>query len=238
MKKFIVHEEEKNRILNLHKKLISEQQLGNTRFNTTSSGLGSTQLPTLPQAFRRANMPDPQTTFRGYEEKEGEVSRSFFEENGIDQYSDDASSTESSSSDGSTGSSGTSGGGSGFSWKETTLTIEDLKNGRTVSMGMKGDVVGEIQKLLISAGYKNISKTGEPDKLFGRLTKGQVEKFQTENKNDKDQQLKKDGIVGPETIKALLKKSDEKMRSSAQAEIPKDTRLASPEFGKIPTPGQ
>ena len=43
-------------------------------------------------------------------------------------------------------------------WKETTLTIEDLKNGRTVSMGMKGPVVGEIQKLLISAGYKDIIK--------------------------------------------------------------------------------
>jgi hypothetical protein len=228
MKKFLVNEEEKNRILNLHKKLISEQQLGNTRFNTASTGLGSTQLPTLPQAFRRANMPGPQTTFRGYEEKEGEVSRSFFEENGIDRYSDDASSTDPSSS----------AGGSGFSWKETTLTIEDLKNGRTVSMGMKGPVVGEIQKLLISAGYNNISKSGNPDNLFGRLTKGQVENFQTENKNDKDQPLKKDGIVGPETIKALLKKSDEKMRSSAQAEIPKDTRLAPPEFGKIPTPGQ
>jgi murein L,D-transpeptidase YcbB/YkuD len=228
MKKFLVNEEEKNRILNLHKKLISEQQLGNTRFNTASTGIGSTQLPTLPQAFRRANMPDPQTTFRGYEEKEGEVSRSFFEENGIDRYSDDASSTDPSSS----------AGGSGFSWKETTLTIEDLKNGRTVSMGMKGPVVGEIQKLLISAGYKNISKSGEPDNLFGRRTKGQVENFQTENKNDKDQPLKKDGIVGPETIKALLKKSDEKMRSSAQAEIPKDTRLAPPEFGKIPTPDQ
>jgi murein L,D-transpeptidase YcbB/YkuD len=228
MKKFLVNEEEKNRILNLHKKLISEQQLGNTRFNTASTGLGSTQLPTLPQAFRRANMPDPKTTFRGFEEKEGEVSRSFFEENGIDRYSDDASSTDPSSS----------AGGSGFSWKETTLTIEDLKNGRTVSMGMKGPVVGEIQKLLISAGYNNISKSGNPDNLFGRLTKGQVEKFQTENKNDKDQPLKKDGIVGPETIKALLKKSDEKMRISAQAEIPKDTRLAPPEFGKIPTPGQ
>jgi peptidoglycan hydrolase-like protein with peptidoglycan-binding domain len=150
-------------------------------------------------------MPDPQTTFRGYEEKEGEVSRSFFEENGIDQYSDDASSTESSSSDGSTGSSGTSGGGSGFSWKETTLTIEDLKNGETVSMGMKGDVVGKIQQLLIDKGYTNISKSGEPDNLFGRRTKVQVEKFQTENKNDKDQPLTKDGIVGPETIKSLLK---------------------------------
>jgi hypothetical protein len=90
-------------------------------------------------------------------------------------------------------------------WKETTLTIEDLKNGKTVSMGMKGSVIGEIQKLLIDKGYKNISKSGEPDNLFGRLTKVQVEKFQTENKNDKGESLKKDGIVGPETIKALLK---------------------------------
>jgi murein L,D-transpeptidase YcbB/YkuD len=238
MKKFIVHEDEKNRILNLHKKLISEQQLGNTRFNTASAGLGSKQLPTLPQAFRRANMPDPETTFRGYEEKEGEVSRSFFEENGIDRYSDDASSSDSSSSGGSTGSSGTSGGGTGFSWKETTLTIEDLKNGKSVSIGMKGPVITKIQELLISAGYKDVSKSGNPDDLFGKRTKSSVEKFQSVNKNDKDQPLKKDGIVGPETIKALLKKSDEKMRSSAQAEIPKDTRLAPSEFGKIPTPGQ
>jgi peptidoglycan hydrolase-like protein with peptidoglycan-binding domain len=99
----------------------------------------------------------------------------------------------------------TSGGGSGFSWKETTLTIEDLKNGETVTMGMKGDVVGKIQQLLIDKGYTNISKSGEPDNLFGRRTKVQVEKFQTENKNDKGESLKKDGIVGPETIKALLK---------------------------------
>jgi len=204
MKKFIVHEDEKNRILNLHKKLISEQQLGNTRFNTASTGLGSRQLPTLPQAFRRANMPDPETTFRGYEEKEGEVSRSFFEENGIDQYSDDTSSTGSSSSGGSTGSSGTSGGGSGFSWKETTLTIEDLKNGKSVSIGMKGDVVGKIQELLIGKGYKDDSKSGKPDSMFGRMTKTQVEKFQSENKNDKGESLEKDGIVGPETINALL----------------------------------
>jgi murein L,D-transpeptidase YcbB/YkuD len=205
MKKFILHEEEKNRILNLHKKLISEQQLGNTRFNTASAGLGSKQLPTLPQAFRRANMPDPETTFRGYEEKEGEVSRSFFEENGINQYSDDTSSTGSSSSGVSTGSSGTSGGGSGFSWKETTLTIEDLKNGKSVSIGMKGDVVGKIQELLIGKGYKDVSKSGKSDSMFGRMTKTQVEKFQSENKNDKGESLKKDGIVGPETIKALLK---------------------------------
>jgi hypothetical protein len=38
MKKFIVNEEEKNRILNLHKKLISEQmtQIGNTKIGAAS----------------------------------------------------------------------------------------------------------------------------------------------------------------------------------------------------------
>jgi hypothetical protein len=121
-------------------------------------------------------------------------------------------------------------------WKETTLTIEDLKNGKTVSMGMKGSVIGEIQKLLISAGYKDISKSGESDNLFGLRTKTQVKKFQSENKDDKGEQLKDDGIVGTKTINALLKKSDEKMKSSAQAEIPQKLRLAGKEFGQIPKP--
>jgi len=212
MKKFLMNEEEKNRILDLHKKFMVEQgkpvDAGFTFNPVTSQQQTQTDLD---QMFAK--------------EKEGEMSEWVFDRYKIGDYSEDPSSPESSA--GKTG---------GF--QETTLTVEDLKNGRTVSMGMKGPVVGEIQKLLISAGYKNISKSGEPDNLFGRLTKGQVEKFQTENKNDKDQPLKKDGIVGTETIKALLKKSDEKMRSSAQAEIPKDTRLASPEFGKIPTSGQ
>jgi hypothetical protein len=94
--------------------------------------------------------------------------------------------------------------GGGFTWKETTLTIEDLKNGRTVSMGVKGDVVGEIQELLIAKGYKDVSKSKEPDNMFGSMTKTQVEKFQSENKDDKGVDLVKDGIVGPKTINALL----------------------------------
>jgi peptidoglycan hydrolase-like protein with peptidoglycan-binding domain len=176
VKKFLITEEEKNRILDLYKKLISEQT-ENTN-NSSSQGFP--------------------------EEMQGVVSKTFFYKNKIDQYSDDSSSTGSSSSGGSTDSSGTSDAVSSFSWKETTLTIEDLKNGKTVSMGMKGPVVGEIQKLLIDKGYKNISKSGKPDNLFGRLTKAQVEKFQSENKDDKGDQLKKDGIVGPKTINALL----------------------------------
>ena len=191
MKKFIVNEEEKNRILNLHKKLISEQQLGNTRFNTASSDLGSIQLPTIPTVFRPADTSQDPTQRFAFKEKEGEVSLSFFEQNKIGDYSEDVASAESPESK------------TGF--QETTLTIEDLKNGRTVSMGVKGPVVKQIQELLIGKGYKEVSKSGEPDSMFGGMTKAQVEKFQTENKNDKGEKLKKDGIVGQETINALLK---------------------------------
>lgn len=217
MKKFIVNEEEKNRIINLHKKLISEQTSGNNRFNTASTGLGSRQLPVLPQAMRRSNMPDPSTTFRGFQEKAGEVSRSFFEENEIDKFSDDKSTTDSSSSSSSSGTSGTSGTSGGF--RETTLTVEDLKNGKTVSMGVKGPIVKQIQELLIGKGYKEVSKSGEPDSMFGGMTKTQVEKFQRENKNEKGEPLKKDGIVGPETIKALLAPPPAPNTRGAQAAV-------------------
>jgi hypothetical protein len=189
MKKFLIDEEEKNRILDLHKKFILEQQepkRSPDEFHTF-----------VPVKSQQQTQADLNQMFA--KEKEGEMSGWVFDRYKIGDYSEDPATTETDP----TG--GTSGGGSGFSWKETTLTIEDLKNGETVSMGMKGDVVGKIQQLLIDKGYTNISKSGEPDNLFGRRTKVQVEKFQTENKNDKDQPLTKDGIVGPETIKSLLK---------------------------------
>lgn len=95
-------------------------------------------------------------------------------------------------------------GGGGFQWKDTDITIDQLKSGKTVSMGMRGEVIGEIQKLLIDKGYKDVSKSGESDNKFGRMTKAQVVKFQSENKDDKGEQLKPDGIVGQKTINALL----------------------------------
>ena len=189
MKKFLIDEEEKNRILDLHKKFILEQQepkRSPDEFHTF-----------VPVKSQQQTQADLNQMFA--KEKEGEMSGWVFDRYKIGDYSEDPATTETDP----TG--GTSGGGSGFSWKETTLTIEDLKNGRTVSMGMKGDVVGKIQELLIGKGYKDVSKSGKPDGMFGRMTKTQVEKFQTENKNDKGESLKKDGIVGPETIKALLK---------------------------------
>ena len=97
----------------------------------------------------------------------------------------------------------------------TDLTIDDIKNGKSVvKYGMKGPIVGKIQELLISAGYNNISKSGDIDNDFGSLTKGQVDKFQSENTNDKGEPLQKDGKVGTETIKALLKKSESKEGNS------------------------
>ena len=118
----------------------------------------------------------------------------------------------------------------------TDLTIDDIKNGKSVvKSGMKSPIVGKIQELLISAGYNNISKSGDIDNDFGGLTKGQVEKFQSENTNDKGEPLQKDGKVGTETIKALLKKSDEKMRAAANpVRSDSQLRLAPKEFGQIP----
>ena len=189
MKKFLINEEEKNRILDLHKKFILEQQNPKRppdEFHTF-----------VPVKSQQQTQADLAQMFA--KEKEGEMSGWVFDRYKIGDYSEDPATTETDP----TG--GTSRGGSGFSWKETSLTIEDLKNGETVSMGMKGDVVGKIQQLLIDKGYRDVSKSGKPDSMFGRMTKAQVEKFQTENKNDKGESLKKDGIVGPETIKALLK---------------------------------
>jgi hypothetical protein len=191
MKKFIVTEEEKNRIINLHRKLIFEQ---------TQS------------------------------EVEGQVSLDFFEKNEIYKMSSETTDGDSGTS-GTSGGSGTSGTSGGF--QETTLTIEDLKSGQTVSMGKKGPVVKQIQELLIDAGYKDVSKSGQPDSMFGSLTKGQVEKFQSENNDDKGVKLVKDGIVGQKTINALLKLSSEEMAKAAQGETPTELRLAPKEFGKI-----
>lgn len=198
MNKFIINEEEKNRIINLHKKLISEQ-LNNPQYTAASRGLGSTQLPTLPRVFR------PESTYT-VDNKPGEASRSFYDEFKIGDYSGEPDSTDTGTSgtSGGSGTSGTSGGSGGFTWKDTNLTVDELKSGKTVSIGMRGPIVKQIQELLIGKGYKEVSKSGEPDSMFGRMTKAQVEKFQEKNKNEKGEQLKKDGIVGPETIKALL----------------------------------
>jgi hypothetical protein len=63
--------------------------------------------------------------------------------------------------------------------------------------------VGEIQNLLISKGFKEVSKTGNADNTFGPLTDKMVREFQTKN------ELTVDGIVGPNTWSKLSKNSVE-----------------------------
>lgn len=84
----------------------------------------------------------------------------------------------------------------------TTLTPDDLsEGGKFVKLGMKGDIVGKIQELLISKGYKDISKDGKVDNSFGGRTKKMVEKFQSTNG------LEVDGVVGEDTWRKLNHRS-------------------------------
>jgi hypothetical protein len=89
--------------------------------------------------------------------------------------------------------SGVNGGGGGTTLVDTTLTGDDLKGGKSVKKGMKGDIVGKIQQFLIDKGYKNVSKSGKVDNIFGKRTKASVEEFQTNN------DLTVDGVVGKDT---------------------------------------
>jgi hypothetical protein len=75
-----------------------------------------------------------------------------------------------------------------------------------VKMGDKGEQVTEIQNLLIKNGYKNISKDGTSDGIFGSRTLGAVKDFQSANKDNKGEPLKVDGIVGSSTMEALNRK--------------------------------
>jgi hypothetical protein len=102
-------------------------------------------------------------------------------------------------------SSSSSGGGSSSTLVNTSLTIDDVKAGKEVSKGMKGAVVGEIQKLLIAAGFKNISKSGKVDNVFGGRTKSMVIDFQKATEG-----LNGDGIVGQNTLPKLKDASTKK----------------------------
>jgi hypothetical protein len=82
---------------------------------------------------------------------------------------------------------------------DTNLTGDDLTAGKLVKYGMKGDIVGTIQNLLIQNGFTNISKSGKPDNIFGSKTFKSVKDFQRDNG------LNPDGVVGPKTWLELNK---------------------------------
>ncbi len=76
---------------------------------------------------------------------------------------------------------------------DTNLTGDDLAAGKVVKVGMRGEIVGKIQELLIAKGFTNVSKNKTADKIFGNRTKRMVMAFQALNG------LNDDGIVGKDT---------------------------------------
>ena len=80
---------------------------------------------------------------------------------------------------------------------QTNLTPQDILSGKVVQYGMTGNIVGQIQQLLINNGFTNISKSGAVDNKFGTRTNNAVIAFQ--NKMG----ISPDGKVGPMTWNKL-----------------------------------
>ena len=70
---------------------------------------------------------------------------------------------------------------------------EEAKQGTLLKVGVKGEIVKELQSKLIALGYYNGSKDGD----FGPATEQAVKNFQLRNK------LSVDGVVGPATWEKL-----------------------------------
>ncbi|MFT6399555.1 MAG: peptidoglycan hydrolase-like protein with peptidoglycan-binding domain [Bradymonadia bacterium] len=75
--------------------------------------------------------------------------------------------------------------------------------------GSKGDLIEKLQGALKSAGID----TGKADGIFGTKTKAAVEAFQ------KQAGLDTDGVVGPNTVKALKQAAMEAAKKAAAAKF-------------------
>ena len=79
------------------------------------------------------------------------------------------------------------------------ITKDEVANGsKLVKQGMSGDIVREIQKLLIKHGFTNISKSGKIDGIYGSRTAQAVYDFQQKS------EIATDRVVGKETWGKLI----------------------------------
>ena len=95
-----------------------------------------------------------------------------------------------------------------FTPKSDPVTIDSILSGKqTIRKGQKGQVVEEIQRMLLFLGY-DLGETGKKgagiDRDFGDTTEKAVEKFQKDNKL-KDTS----GVVGKETLTLLIKQFED-----------------------------
>jgi len=79
------------------------------------------------------------------------------------------------------------------------ITTDEVANGgKLVKQGMSGNIVREIQKLLIKHGFTNISKSGKIDGIYGSRTAQAVYDFQQKS------EIATDRVVGKETWGKLI----------------------------------
>ena len=91
--------------------------------------------------------------------------------------------------------------------KSTSNENENISVTSNIKTGSEGDDVTKIQNSLIKNGYKNVSKDGTPDGIFGQRTLSSIKDFQSSNKDKMGNPLKVTGIVDDSTMEALNRKS-------------------------------
>ncbi len=89
-------------------------------------------------------------------------------------------------------------------YQNVSFKLDDVSSGKAViKKGMKGPVVGELQKIMLELNMK-ISKTGKVDNTFGPIMDLSVRQFQGTNMPTGS----KDGKVGKDTLKRMIEIRD------------------------------
>jgi peptidoglycan hydrolase-like protein with peptidoglycan-binding domain len=124
----------------------------------------------------------------------------------------------------------TAGSTTNVGWREVTFTLEDVLAGKAVlKRGMKGKAVEDLQKLMIQMNFSKVSKSGEPDGKYGKLTELSIRQFQGEMPYGEQ-----DGKVGQRTLKRMyrvynydpdLEVDDEQPETPTGGENPNDGTL-------------
>ena len=87
----------------------------------------------------------------------------------------------------------------GTTWRDVTFTLADVAAGKAVlKRGDKGPAVEELQKLMIQMNLSKVSKSGQPDGKFGKLTELSIKQFQGEMAHGEQ-----DGKVGKKTLNRM-----------------------------------
>jgi len=89
----------------------------------------------------------------------------------------------------------------GNTWRNVTFTLADVAAGKAVlKIGDRGPAVEELQKLMIKMNFSKVSKSGQPDGKYGKLTRLSILQFQGEMPYGQQ-----DGKVGRITLNRMYR---------------------------------